>query len=196
MSDDQDVKQWIAGCLKGDRRSQQAVHRMFYGRMKAVCMRYTRDSDHAQDILQEGFIKVFANIDRYTGTGSFEGWIRRIMVNLAIDYFRRSKNDFVLLNNDHTMEEFEDEFAEESEEEVEYEFKPSQIIEAMQQLSPAYRTIFNLYVFENLTHKDIAEKLGISVGTSKSNFSKAKSNLKKILLKDFRKANEQDVNAL
>jgi len=159
-------------------------------------MRYTRDSDHAQDILQEGFIKVFANIDRYTGTGSFEGWIRRIMVNLAIDYFRRSKNDFVLLNNDHTMEEFEDEFAEESEEEVEYEFKPSQIIEAMQQLSPAYRTIFNLYVFENLTHKDIAEKLGISVGTSKSNFSKAKSNLKKILLKDFRKANEQDVNAL
>lgn len=195
MNDDHELKRWIEGCLKGDKRSQQAIHRAYYGKMKSVCMRYTRDADHAQDILQEGFIKIFSNIDRYTGSGSFEGWMRRIMVNLAIDYFRKSKHDFLLLGDDHMMEDFGEEFIDEEEDELDYEFKPSQIIEAMQQLSPAYRTIFNLYVFENMTHKDIAEKIGISVGTSKSNFSKAKRNLKKILLKDFRKANEQDVNA-
>lgn len=185
------MQQLIQGCLNGDRRSQQAVYKLLYGKMKAVCLRYTKDSDQAMDVLQEGFIKVFQNMEKYTGVGSFEGWVRRIMVNLSIDRFRKQKNDFLLLNSNMSPEDFEDEIEDEADENaVDYDFKPSQIIEAMQQLSPAYRTVFNLYVFENYTHQDIADSLGISVGTSKSNYAKAKRNMKKILLKNFGKTNE------
>jgi RNA polymerase sigma-70 factor (ECF subfamily) len=191
VSEDKQIQQLIQGCLSGDRRSQQAVYKLLYGKMKAVCLRYTKDSDQAMDVLQEGFIKVFQNMERYTGVGSFEGWVRRIMVNLSIDRFRKQKNDFLLLNGNMSPEDFEDEIEDEEDESaVDYDFKPSQIIEAMQQLSPAYRTVFNLYVFENYTHQDIADSLGISVGTSKSNYAKAKRNMKKILLKNFGKADE------
>jgi RNA polymerase sigma-70 factor (ECF subfamily) len=191
VSEDKQMQQLIQGCLNGDRRSQQAVYKLLYGKMKAVCLRYTKDSDQAMDVLQEGFIKVFQNMEKYTGVGSFEGWVRRIMVNLSIDRFRKQKNDFLLLNSNMSPEDFEDEIEDEEDENaVDYDFKPSQIIEAMQQLSPAYRTVFNLYVFENYTHQDIADSLGISVGTSKSNYAKAKRNMKKILLKNFGKTNE------
>ncbi|MDZ4750123.1 MAG: RNA polymerase sigma factor [Flavobacteriales bacterium] len=187
------LKQIIQGCLNGDRKSQHAIYKMFYGKMKAVCLRYTRDQDTAQDVLQEGFIKVFNNMERFTGVGSFEGWVRRIMVNMSIDRFRKSKTDILMLGQDTSSEEFEDEIDVEIDEYDKYDFKPEEIIEAMYQLSPAYQTVFNLYVFENYTHMDIAEALGISVGTSKSNFAKAKRNLKKILLThNHKKANEQD----
>ena len=187
------LKQLIQGCLNSDRKSQHAIYKMYYGKMKAVCLRYTKDPDTAQDVLQEGFIKVFNNIGRYSGVGSFEGWIRRIMVNMSIDRFRKSKNDILMLGQDTSSEDFEDEIEEEIYEYDQYDFKPEEIIDAMQLLSPAYRTVFNLYVFEDYTHLDVAEALGISVGTSKSNFAKAKRNLKKILLqKNHKKANEQD----
>lgn len=154
-------------------------------------MRYTRDTDQALDVLQEGFIKVFQNMERYSGAGSFEGWVRRIMVNLSIDRFRKQKNDFLLLNGSTSIEDFEDVVEDESDvESVDYDFTPEQILEAMQQLSPAYKTVFNLYVFENYTHQDIAEALSISIGTSKSNFAKAKRNMKKILLKYYGKTDE------
>lgn len=189
MADSKQLQALIAGCLKGDRRSQQAIHKMFYGKMKAVCMRYTRDSDQAMDIVQEGFLKVFTNLEKYSGVGSLEGWIRRIMVNLAIDRFRKLKNDFILLGENQSVEDFEGEADEEEENNGEdeiYDITPEQIIDAMQQLSPAYRTVFNLYVYEDYTHQDIAEALGISVGTSKSNYAKARKNMKKLLLKNLR----------
>jgi RNA polymerase sigma factor (sigma-70 family) len=179
----------IDGCLKGDRRSQQAIHKMFYGKMKAVCMRYTRDSDQAMDVLQEGFLKVFNNLDKYTGVGTFEGWMRRIMVNLSIDRFRRLKHDLILLGEQNDIENWgggADNDEEDSDENDEiYDITPEQIIDAMQQLTPAYRTVFNLYVYEDYTHQDIAEALGISVGTSKSNYAKAKKNMRKLLTKNL-----------
>jgi RNA polymerase sigma-70 factor (ECF subfamily) len=179
----------IDGCLKGDRRSQQAIHKMFYGKMKAVCMRYTRDSDQAMDVLQEGFLKVFNNLEKYTGVGTFEGWMRRIMVNLSIDRFRRLKHDLVLLGEQNDIEnwggEAEDDSDDSEENDEIYDITPEQIIDAMQQLTPAYRTVFNLYVYEDYTHQDIAEALGISVGTSKSNYAKAKKNMKKLLTKNL-----------
>jgi RNA polymerase sigma-70 factor (ECF subfamily) len=189
VADSKQLQALIAGCLKGDRRSQQAIHKMFYGKMKAVCMRYTRDSDQAMDIVQEGFLKVFNNLDRFSGVGTLEGWIRRIMVNLAIDRFRKLKNDFVLLGDNQSVEDWEEEVEEENdtnEDEI-YDITPEQIVDAMQQLSPAYRTVFNLYVYEDYTHQDIAEALGISVGTSKSNYAKARKNMKKLLLKNLKK---------
>jgi RNA polymerase sigma-70 factor, ECF subfamily len=179
----------IDGCLKGDRRSQQAIHKMFYGKMKAVCMRYTRDSDQAMDVLQEGFLKVFNNLEKYTGVGSFEGWMRRIMVNLSIDRFRRLKHDLILLGEQNDIENWGGETEEDTDDSEEneeiYNITPEQIIDAMQQLTPAYRTVFNLYVYEDYTHQDIAEALGISVGTSKSNYAKAKKNMKKLLIKNL-----------
>ncbi len=191
MVEDKQLQQLIKGCLEGDRKAQQAVYKLLYGKMKVVCMRYTRDTDQALDILQEGFIKVFQNMERYSGAGSFEGWVRRIMVNLSIDRFRKQKNDFLLLNGSMNIEDYEDVVEDETDvESVDYDFTPEQILEAMQQLSPAYKTVFNLYVFENYTHQDIAEALSISIGTSKSNFAKAKRNMKKILLKYYGKADE------
>lgn len=175
----------IDGCLKGERRPQQRVYELFYGKMMSVCLRYTKNTDQAKDILQDGFIKVFGGIAKFNRAGSFEGWIRRIMVNTAIDHFRRTKNSYLLLGEDRSIEDFgdqdeEDVLAEEGPDE-EFEVKPADVINAMQKLSPAYRTVFNLYVFEELTHKEIADMLGINVGTSKSNLAKAKMNLKKLL---------------
>ena len=185
---DADLHDLINGCAAGNRKSQQQVYEMYYSKMLGVCMRYTKDLDQAKDLLQDGFVKVFSKVGNYNQQGSFEGWIRRIVVNTCIDYFRRNRNDFVLLDSDATLEQLMPVEEEEEEDSDEFEFKASQVIEAMQKLSPAYRTIFNLYVFENLQHKEIAERLDISVGTSKSNLAKAKRNLKKILLKEFRKA--------
>ena len=189
MAETKQLQALIDGCLKGDRRSQQAIHKMFYGKMKVVCMRYTRDSDNAMDVLQEGFLKVFNNLEKYTGVGTFEGWMRRIMVNLSIDRYRRLKHDLVLLGEQNDIENWsggtDDESDDLDENEEIYDITPEQIIDAMQQLTPAYRTVFNLYVYEDYTHQDIAEALGISVGTSKSNYAKAKKNMKKLLTKNL-----------
>ena len=175
-----DLRDLINGCVRGKRKSQEELFKRYYSKMMIVSMRYTKNADEAADILQDGFLKVFAKLEAYNYEGSFEGWIRRIIANTAIDQLRKRKNDFILLQEDQSLEDFA-ELIEEDLEEEEVEFKPDQVLVAMHELSPAYRTIFNLYVFENLTHKEIADKLDISVGTSKSNLAKAKRNLAKIL---------------
>jgi RNA polymerase sigma factor (sigma-70 family) len=180
----------IDGCLTGERRSQQRVYELFYGKMMTVCLRYTKNTDQAKDILQDGFIKVFQSMDKFNRSGSFEGWIRRIMVNTAIDHFRRTKNSYLLLGEERSIEDF----ADQDEEDIladtsgddDMDVKPADVINAMQKLTPAYRTVFNLYVFEEMTHKEISELLGINIGTSKSNLAKAKHNLKKLLTQERR----------
>ncbi|MEZ7966675.1 MAG: RNA polymerase sigma factor [Flavobacteriales bacterium] len=169
-------------CASGDRKAQERLYRLFYGRMLPVCMRYAKDSELAKDLLQDAFIKVFSKIKSYDGVGSLEGWIRRIVVNNAIDEFRKKKNDFFLMESIENFSETE----EEEDDDKEVKLKASQVIEALQELTPAYRAVFNMFVFEEMTHAEIAEKVGISVGTSKSNLSKAKRNLKNILLRDQR----------
>lgn len=153
--------------------------------MLSVCMRYTRDRDTAEEVLQEGFIKVFDKLDVFDFKGSFEGWMRRIMANTAIDSIRKSKKNPLLTDND-------DDFKMKGEdpivlkEEVEFVGIKAEIaMEAINQLSPAYKAVFNLYVLEEYTHKEIAEILNISEGTSKSNLSKAKGNLQQILKDKF-----------
>lgn len=183
---DDDLRRLVEGCLRQDRRSQQRVYEMFFGKMLAVCMRYERDRDSAMDLVQEGFIKLFANIGKYKFDGSFEGWVRRIFVNNAIDSFRRKKHEFLVTEEDHVLarlsqEEDEIRVMEEEPEEL----NPQDVLKAMQQLTPAYRMVFNLYVMENYQHKDIAEMLGINIGTSKSNLAKARINIRRILKKDF-----------
>ena len=169
-------------CASGDRKAQERLYRLFYGRMLPVCLRYAKDSELAKDLLQDAFIKVFSKIKSYDGVGSLEGWIRRIVVNNAIDEFRKKKNDFFLMESIENFSETE----EEEDDDKEVKLKASQVIEALQELTPAYRAVFNMFVFEEMTHAEIAEKVGISVGTSKSNLSKAKRILKNILLRDQR----------
>ena len=105
---EQAFSQIIDGCIAGERRSQQRVYELFYGKMMAVCLRYTKNHDQAKDILQDGFIKVFRSMEKFNRAGSFEGWIRRIMVNTAIDYFRRAKNAYLLLGEERSIEDFGD----------------------------------------------------------------------------------------
>lgn len=169
----------IEGCVKGDSKCQQIIYQKFYGKMLGACMRYSKDREEARDILQDGFLKVFTNIKSYGGKGSFEGWLRKVIINTALDYIRKSKQLIQYADSDYV-----DENAEEIKEEDNNEYtniSTSEIMEAVQQLPTAYRTVFNMFVVDGFSHADIAEQLGISVGTSKSNLSKAKMNLKKVL---------------
>jgi RNA polymerase sigma factor (sigma-70 family) len=179
------LKKIIEGCLRNDRRSQEAVFKLFYGKMMVVCMRYTNDRDTAQEVLQEGFMKVFEKLAAFDYKGSFEGWVRRIVANTAIDSIRRSKKNPILTDNDNDFKIGGENPMEERETFELGEIKAEMAMAAIQKLSPAYRTVFNLYVLEEYSHKEIAEMLGVSEGTSKSNLAKAKMNLQKILNQQF-----------
>jgi len=173
--------QLVEGCKRESRIAQKELFSKLYGRLLSICMRYSDDRDEAEDILQNGFIKVFKSIDNYKGDGSFEGWVKRIVVNTAIDNYRRKKVRPVVTDSELT-DRMSDQLEDELEDESVYEKIPiSVVMEAVQKLSPAYKTVFNLYVLEGYNHNEISETLGISVGTSKSNLSKARFNLKKIV---------------
>jgi len=170
----------IEGCRRGESKSQRWIFERYYRLMFGVCMRYVSDKDAVQDVVQEGFLKIFTNIEGYTSKGSFEGWMRRIMVNTSIDAIRRRKATGLVLGEDKSFEEVVDDGVEDDND-GEYTFTIKDVQHAMAKLSPVYRAVFNLYVFDNMTHQEIALKLGISVGTSKSNLAKARRNLRKIL---------------
>lgn len=153
-------------------------------------MRYISDQDTAQEVLQEGFIKVFDKLEVFDFKGSFEGWVRRIVVNTAIDSIRKAKRAPILKDNDNDFKMDASNEIEENEKIEMIELRAEKAVEAIQKLSPGYRTVFNLFVIEDYSHKEIAEMLGISEGTSKSNLSKAKKNLKQILTEEFSKISE------
>jgi RNA polymerase sigma factor (sigma-70 family) len=157
----------IRGCLDGNRRMQKQLYDQFSSKMYAVCLRYMSNSDDAQDVLQEGFIKVYKNLERFRGDGSFEGWVRRIFVNTAIEQIRKKKIDVSI--------------TEKEEETIEYKtitavdkINEKDLLKIVQELSPGYRTVFNLYIVEGFGHKEIADMMGISEGTSKSQLARAR----------------------
>jgi RNA polymerase sigma factor (sigma-70 family) len=173
----------ISGCIDGNRRMQEELYRRFSPRMYAVCLRYAGSSEEAEDILQEGFIKIFKKLGSFRGEGSFEGWIRRVFVNTAIEHFRRKRYlQPVTEREENTIEgkniSVLDELAEKD------------ILELVRQLSPGYRTVFNMYVVEGYTHKEIGDILGISEGTSKSQLSRAKVILQDLVKKFMEQNNE------
>lgn len=182
-----ELEEIINKCLSKDRLAQERLFKLYYGKMMAVCLRYTNDRDTAQEILQDGFIKVFDKLNTFESSGSFDGWIRRIMANTALDALRKNKRlNWVEENDVNTKEDYNDPL-ESFEFEQEFELKANVALESINELSPAYKTVFNLFVFENYSHKEIADALGISEGTSKSNFAKAKMNLQKIINKKIAK---------
>lgn len=157
----------INGCLKGDRRIQEELYRRFSPKMYAVCLRYAGNAEEAQDILQEGFIKVFKKLDSFRSEGSFEGWIRRIFVNTAIEHFRRKR--YLMPVTEKEENTIEGKYLS-----VLDNLAAADIMALVQELSPGYRTVFNMYVIEGYSHKEIGDILGISEGTSKSQLSRAK----------------------
>jgi len=182
LSNKDDVGDLIESCIKGNRKSQELLYKTFYGKMLAVCMRYSRNKEEAQDILHDGLIKVFSKLKSFENKGSLEGWIRRIIVNVAIDYIRSRKDFYITSEKDLSNEDIVDNTYELENVESINKMKASTIIELMQKLSPAYRTVFNLFAIENLQHNEIAETLNISIGTSKSNLAKAKQKLKELIV--------------
>ncbi len=183
-----ELKEAIKGCMRGDRRSQQSVFENYYGRMLSVAMRYSKNEDLAKDLVQESFIKVFEKVRKYNHQGSFEGWIRRIVVNTSIDYFRKKRHELLVLDDDNSYDGKYGVQEEEADDESIYgQIKPDMVVKAIAQLSPAYKMVFNLYIIEGYSHQEIADELEISVGTSKSNLAKAKQKMKKILLTELNK---------
>ena len=163
--------QLIEGCRKGERRAQKELYDAYSRKMMGVCLRYVNDRETARDLLQDGFIKIFTSIGQYTGKGSFEGWMKRIMINTAMEKFRKNPPLQIV----EELPEIEDN--EDIDEEVSI---PEEVLaDFVNQLPERYKMVFNLYVIEEMSHKDIAALLGINEGTSKSNLARAREILKR-----------------
>ena len=161
--------------------SFEEIYSKYWDKMlRRVGYKYTKDKSTAEDYTQEGFMKVMKNLDKYDGSGSLEGWITRVIRNTIIDKIRSNKNKDVF-NNETDWERMD--MTEEPEEELSH--SSEEIKKAVDQLSPQYKEVFTRYFFKNMTHKEIADELGIAEGTSKSNLSKAKAKIKEILGPQF-----------
>lgn len=169
-------RQLIAACKKQDRDAQRELYERYASRMMGVCMKYCKDYDAAQDMLHEGFIKVFTQIKKYSGKGSFEGWMHRVFVNTILESFRREKNRFM------TLAELNEEQVEWKDENLEKlltnTISEETLLRMIQELPQGYRTVFNLYVFEEMSHRQIGKKLGIKEAASRSQYSRARTLLR------------------
>ena len=175
------VKDLVDSCIEGNSKSQELLYKMFYGKMLAVCMRYSRNKEEAQDVLHDGLIKVFMKLKNFENKGSLEGWVRRIVVNSAIDFVRTRRDFYIKEEQEFLIDEIVDDYDKSEEIEKLRKMRAETVIGLMQKLSPAYRMVFNLFAVENMQHKEIAETLNISIGTSKSNLAKAKAKLKELV---------------
>lgn len=172
-------EQLIKKCLERDTLAQKQLFEFYSRRMMGVCLRYAQDGEEAQDVLQMGFIKVFEKLDTFNLEGSLEGWIRKIIVNTALDTIRKNKK----FMNDVEMDKVDYQLENHNENAVE-SLSAQDLLKVIQEMPPGFRTVFNMYVIEGYSHKEIAEELNISVNTSKSQFSRARAYLQKILIQE------------
>lgn len=163
----------IDKCRQMDRRAQKVIYDRYAPTMLGVCRRYVKDEMQAENIMSEGFFKVFTKIGQYSGTGSFEGWIRKIMVNESLAHLRK-RHDFNVSLEASNIPVAAAEQADDA-------LNAGSILELLERLPAGYRTIFNLYAIEGYKHKEIAKKLGISINTSKSQLIKARKRLQTYL---------------
>ncbi len=173
----------LTACSDNSRESQKIIYSSFYGYAMAICDRYTNNHEQSLEILNDGFLKVFREVHKYEPAytdvvSSFKGWLRKIMVYTAIDHYRKEQKHSLVSQLENVVYQIPI-ASEDAISKISYE----EIIKSIQKLSPGYRTVFNLYIIEGLTHEEVAFALGISVGTSKSNLSKARIQLQKILFK-------------
>lgn len=165
-------KQIIEGCLKNNRQTQKLLYDMYASRFLGMCLRYAKDKQEAEDVLQDGFLKIFGRISQYSGIGSFEGWMKRIIINTAITNYRQNLKHYYKQSIDDINEsDIELNFADE-------EYSLEELLKVIQDLPPGYKMVFNMYAIEGFQHKEIAEMMGVDVTTSKSQYSRAKKLLR------------------
>ena len=170
----------IKRCIEWDRQAQNTLYKKYAAKMFAVCFQYSKNREDAEDTFHEGFMKVFEKIKDFTDAGSLEGWIRRIMVNTAIEKYRKYSHLSVVVNIDDNMECLNNYYTDD----ILSQIEADDLMRIIQNLPSAYKMVFSLYVFEGLKHREIAEQLGITEGTSKSNLYEAKSILQKQINKN------------
>lgn len=166
----------MAGCKAGDRKMQEMLYKLTASKMLAVCMRYAKDHMEAEDVLQMGYVKVFQKVKDYRGEGSFEGWIRRIMVNTAIESYRKNLRTLSVVPIEDAYEQPSQGFDFSS-------LGMQDLMKVIQKLADGYRMVFNMYIIEGYSHKEIAEALGITEGASKSQLSRARAILQQEIIK-------------
>ena len=166
----------LDGCKRGERKAQESLYNVLSPRMMAVCSRYAKDNYEAEDMLQMGFVKVFTKVSEFRNDGSFEGWIRRIMVNTAIECYRKNLRTLNAVDIEEVYDQPQSTFDMS-------QLETKDLLNLVQQLPGGYRLVFNMYVIEGYSHKEIAETLGITEGGSKSQLSRARAILKEKILK-------------
>ena len=182
MADDADI---IKGCIREDRASQDKLYDTYASTMYGLCLRYCSNRDEAKDVLQDGFIKVFKSIGKFKNQGSLEGWIKRIMVNTALDQYHKRQKEF----NHASFDDINELTIEPAEVSVqnEGEISENELMAMIQDLPQGYQMVFNLFAIEEYSHKQIAEMLNISESTSKTQLFKARSLLQKKIIELQRK---------
>lgn len=160
----------LDGCLQGKLSAQKQLYEQYYSFAKSICLRYAANTEEAEEMINDGFLKVMAKIEAYDPAQPFEAWFRTVVVRTSIDYFRRNHSKVLLIDIQEAPDlPFDDELLE--------KLSADEIMELVQKLPPAYRTVFSLYVVEGYTHVEIAQMLGINEGTSRSNLAKARTKL-------------------
>ncbi len=170
----------VVGVLAGKPVFQEALYRRFQTNMFRVCLRFARDHAEAEDMLQEGFVRVFKDLGQFRREGPLGGWIRRIMVNTALSHLRKQKHFMSSIGD---FEPFEQVAS--GEVDIVSKLEAERLTAVLQKLPPGYRTVFNLYAIDGFSHEEIAEQLGITIGTSKSQLFKAREYLKRLLDKIY-----------
>ncbi|MDL2209064.1 sigma-70 family RNA polymerase sigma factor [Parabacteroides sp. OttesenSCG-928-O15] len=168
-----DEKQLIESCRKGNRRAQKELYETYSRKMLGVCLRYISDRETARDLLQDGFVKVFTSLDSYAGAGSFEGWMRKIFVNNALEYLRRSDVLRESTDLDNTAE------LASADNTVISAMTAGELMQLVHELPVGFRTVFNLFAIEGYSHKEIGDTLGITESTSRSQYTRAKQMLQR-----------------
>ena len=168
-----DEQQLIKGCINRNRLAQRELYEKYSRRMFAVCLRYVNDKETAKDLLQDGFVKVFTCLDSYSGIGSFEGWMRKIFVNCALEYLRKSD----VLKESSDLDNLPE--LPQPESSVISNMSAAELLNIIKQLPAGFRTVFNLFAIEGYSHKEIGEMLGITESTSRSQYTRARQLLQK-----------------
>lgn len=168
----------LKACLERNQNAQSLLYKQFFGYSKSVCLRYSSNQEEAKEILNEGFLKVFNNLDKYLPELSFKAWLRTIMVNTAINYYRDNKK----YNQEISFDGVEDPIYDED---IINKISADEILVLVQKLPPSYRTVFVMHVVDGYNHREIGEILEINEGTSRSNFMKARVKLQSLVQKDF-----------
>ncbi|MCD4664913.1 MAG: RNA polymerase sigma factor [Bacteroidales bacterium] len=167
----------IEGCIKKKRKIQKALYQKYYKRMLGICLRYCTTKTEAEDIMLDGFMNIYSKIKLYNKKGSFEGWMKRVMINTAIDNFRKNKKH----NYHSNIENFEEELVVNAN--LPEKLTEKEILKTIQLLPQGYKIVFNLFAIEGYSHQEIATMLGVTVNTSKTQLFKARKQLQKILIK-------------